>query len=50
MRHALTTAERTVELAAQVTPDTASQPDLWSFLDDDAKAAYTAEVTRRRED
>jgi hypothetical protein len=50
MRHALTTAERTVELAAKVTPDTASQPDLWSFLDDDARTAYIAEVTRRRKD
>jgi hypothetical protein len=50
MRHALTTAERTVELAAKVTPDTASQTDLWSFLDDDARTAYIAEVTRRRKD
>jgi hypothetical protein len=50
MCEALITAERTVELAAQVTPNTAPQPDLWSFLDDNARTAYIAEVTRRREE
>jgi hypothetical protein len=48
MYHAIEDAKRAVELAAEASPETAPNPDLWKFLSEEEKRAYVEEVERRR--
>lgn len=46
MRQALERANHVLTLAAQVSPDTTPRPDLWEYLDDQAKQQYIDDVER----
>lgn len=48
MRTALQDAERALKVAARASPEAASLPEPWEFLDDDAKSEYVEEVERRK--
>jgi len=45
MREALERAEQVLRLAAQVSPETSPRPDLWEYLNDQAKQQYIDDVT-----
>jgi len=48
MREALERAEQVITLAARVSPGTSPRPDLWDYLDDQARQAYIDDVTHDR--
>jgi len=47
MRQALENAAHVVDAAAEASPETAPAPDMWSFLDEDARSEYQREAERR---
>jgi len=48
LRRALEQAQHVVDLAATASPDTAPAPDLWSFLDDEAREDYLRKASREQ--
>lgn len=47
MRQALRDAAQVVDRAAEVSPDAAPAPDMWAYLDDDARKEYREDAERR---
>jgi len=47
MRDALEDAAQVVDAAAEASPESAPAPDMWAFLDEDARGEYQREAERR---
>lgn len=47
MRGALEDAAQVVDAAAEASPESAPAPDMWAFLDEDARGEYQREAERR---
>lgn len=50
MRNALEDAGRAVEVAAEASPEASPAPDLWEFLDEDARREYVQKAEEGRPD